>query len=568
LDHILARGLSESLPFYSLADQPNRQLIFWTLLRLQYTLPTIFLALFGFAWLINQCLPIRSAGGKIAKQQLPPVPPSPLRPLTPSPFPLLILYTLPLLTTYLFVISLRQQDIMAYLIGPFAVIGLWAGLGLFGLLSVIINAKGQRGKGAKVGAGVVAVVFFLLGPVYQFWQNAPLISLRQYEEGQAYIDAVFNWFAGQGEGAVLLNDWEHMTPLWYTQFVENRWPDEADVRPEFIATGGANPWQEGIFNFLGGGPVYFSNFRPTAVAGTEFRLRPVGPFYQVVEPGDETLPPGVTAVSAAAGDVEIVGAALPETEVSAGYFVPLTLAMKTPQGTTAYYVPVLTVGTGDDALTYEFTTDSHLVTPSWWPNEVIVERAGEYPVIVDFKDLSRDEMIPLNLFLGSLTVSAQENPPQTEDLLANFRQRVGLVSATARGNGRQRQAPWRATEAITAKPGETINVILEWESLAPAEESYTVFVHLIDGNNIPHVALDYTPLGGATPTHLWIPKWLPGQQMLDPYRLEIPEALPPGTYFIEVGMYEMVNGRRLHISDAQGSLNGDRYILGPVIVTP
>jgi hypothetical protein len=37
--------------------------------------------------------------------------------------------------------------------------------------------------------------------------------------------------AGSGEGAVLLNDWEHMTPLWYTRFVEGRWPDPADVRP-------------------------------------------------------------------------------------------------------------------------------------------------------------------------------------------------------------------------------------------------------------------------------------------------------------------------------------------------
>ncbi|HUM70269.1 MAG TPA: hypothetical protein PLK31_15665, partial [Chloroflexota bacterium] len=109
-------------------------------------------------------------------------------------------------------------------------------------------------------------------------------------------------------------------------------------------------------------------------------------------------------------------------------------------------------------------------------------------------------------------------------------------------------------------------IILKWESLAKAEESYTVFVHLIDGANVPHVALDYTPLGGATPTHLWIPKWLPGQQMLDPYRLVIPPDLPPGNYWIEVGLYEMVNGRRLHISDTDGNLNGDRYILGQLVV--
>ena len=119
---------------------------------------------------------------------------------------------------------------------------------------------------------------------------------------------------------------------------------------------------------------------------------------------------------------------------------------------------------------------------------------------------------------------------------------------------------------LTARSGDTVNITLNWESLAKAEESYTVFVHLIDGNNVPYVFLDYTPLGGSAPTHLWIPKWLPGQRFIDPYRLPIPEALPPGTYYIEVGLYEMVSGRRLHISDSAGNLNGDRYILGPVEV--
>jgi hypothetical protein len=42
--------------------------------------------------------------------------------------------------------------------------------------------------------------------------------------------------------------------------------------------------------------------------------------------------------------------------------------------------------------------------------------------------------------------------------------------------------------------------------------------------------------------------------------------LAPGHYYIEVGFYEMVGLRRLHISDQQGNLNGDRFILGTVVV--
>jgi hypothetical protein len=148
--------------------------------------------------------------------------------------------------------------------------------------------------------------------------------------------------------------------------------------------------------------------------------------------------------------------------------------------------------------------------------------------------------------------------------LANFRQRVGLAGATARRGPQRAAAPW--TEPLVARPGEVVNLTLDWAVLAPAEESYTVFVHLIDAANRPLVALDYTPLGGSAPTHLWIPKWLTGQRMLDPYRLTIPTDIAPGTYYIEVGLYEMVSGRRLHMADEAGNLIGDRLILGPVVV--
>ena len=50
LDHVLARGLSDSLPYFALADQPDRARVFWSLLRLQYTLPIIGLAIFGLIY--------------------------------------------------------------------------------------------------------------------------------------------------------------------------------------------------------------------------------------------------------------------------------------------------------------------------------------------------------------------------------------------------------------------------------------------------------------------------------------------------------------------------------------
>lgn len=574
LDHVLARGLSESLPFFALADLPNRALVFWTLLRLQYSLPVIFLALLGMLWLLfghrlTQRLTQRLKEREVDKNF------APFASLSEVYLSckLALLYGLVFLGNYAFVMSLRAQDVMAYLLGIFLIIGLLAGIGLYGLLTLTAVRLRMEARWLWLLAGAL----FLLGPGLQLARNAPRISLHDYNEGEAYVTAVFERFNGRNEDAVLLNDWEHMTPLWYAQFVEERWPDAADVRPILVST--ARPWVESVFDYLSGGPVYLSNYR-REIVDAGFRLRPDGPFYQVVEPEETSIPERLESEDweterveggrLEIGEVEIVGYLLPEREVTAGDYVPLTLAMRAPQETADFYVPVVRVG----EMTFAFTTDSHLTSPNWRPDEVIVERfdfalphdlaAGSYPLTVTLKNLNRDEEAGEPLSLGELQVTAQSYPIDTTGLLGNFRQRVGLAGASARAAGQRVRAPWETP--LTVQPGDTIHLTLQWESLALAEESYTVFVHLIDLANRPLLTLDYTPLGGSAPTHLWIPKWLPGQKLLDPYRLIIDADTPPGTYLIEVGLYEMVSGRRLHLSDVAGNLIGDRLILGAVVV--
>lgn len=539
LDHVLARGLTESLPFFGWRDQPLRALVFWSLTRLQFSLTTLFLAVIGAVWLARR-----------PRRQL------------------FILYGLAFVCNYLFVINLRAQDIMAYSLGLFMLIALFAGIGLNALLQLFRRR-------ARLGAPAIAMLLaalFLLGPVLQIARNLPRISLRQYDEGRAHVEAVFEMFAGSDEGAVLLHDWEHMTPMWYARFVEGRWPDEADVRPEFVST--QRPWVESVFAYLGGGPVYVNSYRGEIV-NAGFRLRPRGPFYQVVEPGEASVPPELTPApeGATAGGVTLVAYSLPQINVSAGEIVPLTLAMRAADTMSEVIVPAPQLGAGASALNYTFTTDHHLLTTLWRPGEVIVERfdlalphdlpSGPYPVTLRFKNLSADRYSDLTLPLGELNVTGQAHPPATDHLLANFGQRVGLAGAWAGRGLDWRSAVW--DEPLTAAPGDTVNLVLQWQSLARAEESYTVFVHLIDASNHPWVTLDYTPLGGAAPTHLWIPKWLPGQRLLDPYR--VPLDTPPGDYYLEVGLYEMTGGRRLHRFDAQGNLIGDRLILGPLRVS-
>lgn len=544
LNLVLARGLRVNLFHFGLVDQPARLTVFWTLLRLQYGLPVIFLAALGFVWLLVSHRTVPSG---------------------PSLAPLALLYGGALLLNTAFVIN-TVQDVMAYLLGPYLIIGWLGGFGLLGLLHWM-QTRLSLGRNAGVVYALLLVGLFMLGPLLGTVRSGSLAPLAAYSEGDDYVTAVFDYFAGAGEGAVLLNDWERWTPLLYAQLVENRWPDERDVRPKLVSSN--KPWIDHVYENLPGGPVYLNGYRPE-IPAAGFRLRPSGPFYQVVEPGDTSIPPDLTPTTVGIDALQIVGYALPQTEVAAGAYVPLTLALRSPAGTDNFYVPVLHVG----EMTLPFTTDSHLTTNLYQPGEVIVERfdfalphalaAGTYPVTVRLQQLVEDMDAGVALSLGDLTVTEAPNVPRTADLLANFRQRVGLASATARDGLDRRVAPW--DEPLYAAPGDVIDVTLEWRSLAPAEESYTVFVHLIDLANRPILSLDYTPLGGASPTHLWFPKWVPGQQMLDPYRMQLPADLPPGQYLIEVGLYEMTGRRRLLMSDAAGNHVGDRYILGSVIV--
>ncbi len=530
LNVALARGLRVNLFFFGLADQWDRARVFGSLLRLQLSLPTIALAMAGLTWLWRR-----------------------------AHRPLLLLYGLAFLGQAAFVIN-TVQDVIAYLLGPFLVVGLLAGIGLASVDGLLETRLSRRER------VLLLATFILLGPALQLARNLPRVSLRAYDEGDRAIAALFAQFDGSGEGAVLLNDWERMTPLWYSRFVDRRWPDLADVRPEFVST--ARPWLPSVFDTLPGGPVYLSGYRPEIVAAG-FRLRPAGSYYQVVEPGDESVPAGLTRLPAAWDAPAVVAYDLPR-QVTAGDFVPLTLALRAPAATPDFYVPEVQVG----PVRFPFTTDSHVVSPLWLPGEVIVERfdfalphdlaAGDYPVTVVLRNLSQGGAANAPLSLGTLTVAHRANPPGTGGLLANFRQRVGLAGAGARRGLARRQAPW--VEPLPARPGDVIHLSLTWEALARAEESYTVFVHLIDAQDRPLVTLDYTPLGGAAPTHLWIPRWLPGQRYLDPYRLIVPPDLAPGTYRVEVGLYEMTGLRRLHLADATGNLTGDRYILGEVEV--
>lgn len=108
-------------------------------------------------------------------------------------------------------------------------------------------------------------------------------------------------------------------------------------------------------------------------------------------------------------------------------------------------------------------------------------------------------------------------------------------------------------------PGDILYVRLHWLVDARPAADWTVFVHLLgqpkaDGNPL-WVGKDSPPGNASLPTSRWQPGW----RIIDEYAMPLPADLPPGSYQLEIGMYQ-AGGARLPAS-------GEAIRLGAVQVT-
>jgi hypothetical protein len=120
-------------------------------------------------------------------------------------------------------------------------------------------------------------------------------------------------------------------------------------------------------------------------------------------------------------------------------------------------------------------------------------------------------------------------------------------------------------ETSTTKPGSQVAVTLYWEALAPTEEDYVVFVHLLDEHELVVAQRDTLPgLGLLSTTHLE-----PGFRWADRYVLPLPPtAYAPNEAQIEIGLFSAVTGQRLSAIDTDGQPIGDNVRFGQVDIQP
>lgn len=120
-----------------------------------------------------------------------------------------------------------------------------------------------------------------------------------------------------------------------------------------------------------------------------------------------------------------------------------------------------------------------------------------------------------------------------------------------------------ALDRRAVRPGDAIHLTLYWRALAPIEQDYRVFAHVLDGNNGIRAQSDGILLDGSSPTS----DWEIGRVVKEVRILSVAPDTPPGFYDIEVGLYGG-DGERLPVMAREGNhQKGSRVLLSSISVS-
>ncbi|MEJ2149987.1 MAG: glycosyltransferase family 39 protein [Chloroflexota bacterium] len=113
----------------------------------------------------------------------------------------------------------------------------------------------------------------------------------------------------------------------------------------------------------------------------------------------------------------------------------------------------------------------------------------------------------------------------------------------------------------TAQAGSAVRSALTWRSVLPVEDSFVVFVHVIDDGGVLWAQHDSVPGNGLLP----MPSWEPGKSVNDRFAIQLPPDMPPGEYEVRIGLYHPVNGLRLRVTGGQ-EVAPDYVVFGRISV--
>ncbi len=109
------------------------------------------------------------------------------------------------------------------------------------------------------------------------------------------------------------------------------------------------------------------------------------------------------------------------------------------------------------------------------------------------------------------------------------------------------------------KPGQRLEFTAFWQCVAPVEESYKVFLHVVDKDGQLLAQQDGEPVTGFYPTNLW----RVGEIVRDQHSLEFTDNRTAAATGFRLGLYQPATGQRLAVTLADGKVPEDRAVALP-----
>lgn len=111
------------------------------------------------------------------------------------------------------------------------------------------------------------------------------------------------------------------------------------------------------------------------------------------------------------------------------------------------------------------------------------------------------------------------------------------------------------------KPGDRVAVTLYWNAQRPLTATYQSFVHLVYPEGQIWTQSDHlNPAGFPTD------RWPTERYIRDIHTLVLPRDIPPGSYYLSVGLYTLHDQQRLPVQAANGGQVDNVILSQPVIV--
>ncbi len=215
---------------------------------------------------------------------------------------------------------------LAFYLPSFLIVAVWIGAGGAGVLEWLSGRLGRRPWGAKPALVMVAGVILCLLPIFSLVRNWPEMDARFDEDypldiwrqdlmwGEQAARLARAGLTAVAADAVIVGDWEQMTPFRYLQLVEGFRTDVQTVYP-------VGRLEEAAAI---GRPLYVARSMP----GLSDRWHPSGegPLIALERDPMGELPSGISTLGVELGGVfELAGYAYGESKLQPATVVPLTL---------------------------------------------------------------------------------------------------------------------------------------------------------------------------------------------------------------------------------------------------